>query len=699
MKLITDLQQIETIIEQNTELLASEAESYRRKKRTGNQVIEGVNASEAESDHRKNSEKNRIPIILTSKELEREIKKKENTDRNITVGIIGTVNAGKSSLVNALFFSSKRILPTDAIAMTAALTVLEYGETSRLHIELYSEEDIDGLKKVCEKYIKEKEKYKKEGISERKIKQNKPELVAAYEAYSKIIASPHYRQEHTIPKVFDINTIDQLHDILLNYISANGTYTPFTKSIKITLSTDELKEIRVIDTPGLNDIVPSRTQRTYDELGNCDVILLISRAGNFFTKHDQELLRDIYLNSGIKRIHILASQVDTEIVAQDTPDNSMKEAINIVNKKLQDVIRNLSSREEEELLKELLANTQIIPISSHISEIVAGNISEENKHTLERLKEEFPHDFKEQENNSSLQALTNISTVHNIFKEIQVEKENILQKRYKDFLDSMQKHIEQYKQHLQECITKKREDINTPDIQTIQKEIEELTQSKQKLLTGLQRIYKANSGQLQNDLLKMLEEQKLDIGITKYIKKDPWYYLMFRDRFIKTYSIYKKMQEEQSKFINSCYNNFEKKLKDFREQLKEEISSIIDRILEDSTITKNTTTISNIIDNITIPFQIEPCPVDELNQGTIYSDNFDSYKSLLYKQEQTVIHSIKDQVERNIDNLLDILEENNPIQDIITSIEKHLFQLEKDLNNKDEVIKTMDNIANKLSLI
>ena len=673
MKLITDLQQIETIIEQNPHILDSEAEYHRR-----------------------------INGIPTSKELEKYIKEKENINRNITVGIIGTVNAGKSSLVNSLFFSSKRILPTDAIAMTAALTVLEYGETSKLHIELYSEEDIDKLRKDSDIYKEKEKEYKKKKSIRKKdlarmIKKERPELVAAYELYSKITESPYYKREHTIPQVFDINTIDQLHDILLNYISADWKYTQFTKSIKLTLPTDELKGMRVIDTPGLNDIVPSREQRTYNELRNCDVILLISRAGHFFTEHDKQLLHRIYQNCGIRSIHVLASQVDTEIVAQDTPDNSMKEAINIVSKKLQNVIRNLSSREEH--LKGLLANTQIIPTSYHISEILSGNISEENKHTLERLKEEFPHDFREQENNSSLQALTNITTVQNILKKIQVEKEDMLQKGYKAFLNSMQQNINRYKDDLKKYITNKKESIHTTDIQTIQKEIEELTQSKQKLLTGLQTIYKAHSGKLQSDLLKMLERQKLDIEITKYIENDPWYYLFWRDKFIETYPIYEMMNKKQSNIISLFYDITEDKIKYFKGHLFKEVTALIDRVLIGPTITKNTTTISNIIDNITIPFHIKACSVDELNQGKIYSENFDSYKSLLHKQEQTVIHSIRNQIERNISNLLDVLEENNPVQDIITSIEKHLFQLEKDLNNKDEVIKTMDNIANKLSLI
>ena len=46
--------------------------------------------------------------------------------RNLRVGIIGRVKAGKSSLLNALMFAGNDVLPKAATPMTASLTILRY---------------------------------------------------------------------------------------------------------------------------------------------------------------------------------------------------------------------------------------------------------------------------------------------------------------------------------------------------------------------------------------------------------------------------------------------------------------------------------------------------------------------------------------------------------------------------------------------
>ena len=58
----------------------------------------------------------------------------QDQGRVLQVGIIGRVKAGKSSLLNALFFGGASVLPHAATPMTAALTTLTYGELSLIHI-------------------------------------------------------------------------------------------------------------------------------------------------------------------------------------------------------------------------------------------------------------------------------------------------------------------------------------------------------------------------------------------------------------------------------------------------------------------------------------------------------------------------------------------------------------------------------------
>mgnify|MGYP003610489855 CR=1 FL=1 len=65
----------------------------------------------------------------------------QQKDRLMYIGIVGRVKAGKSSLLNALFFEGQNVLPSAATPMTAALTTLSYGDTFAAEVDFYSEQD------------------------------------------------------------------------------------------------------------------------------------------------------------------------------------------------------------------------------------------------------------------------------------------------------------------------------------------------------------------------------------------------------------------------------------------------------------------------------------------------------------------------------------------------------------------------------
>ena len=57
---------------------------------------------------------------------------------------------------------------------------------------------------------------------------------------------------------------------------------------------EELKGFDVIDTPGMNDPVLSRTQKTKEEMARCDVVFFLSRSGQFLDQSDIHLLANRY---------------------------------------------------------------------------------------------------------------------------------------------------------------------------------------------------------------------------------------------------------------------------------------------------------------------------------------------------------------------------------------------------------------------
>ena len=82
------------------------------------------------------------------------------------MGIIGRVKAGKSSLLNALIFNGKDILPKAATPMTAALTRMEYSENVRAEVEFYDQADLDQIAENSRRYEQNFETAKKVHLAE-----------------------------------------------------------------------------------------------------------------------------------------------------------------------------------------------------------------------------------------------------------------------------------------------------------------------------------------------------------------------------------------------------------------------------------------------------------------------------------------------------------------------------------------------------
>ena len=74
-------------------------------------------------------------------EIKKQYNNKIEPTRQLHIGIVGRVKAGKSSMLNSLFFGGKNVLPKAATPMTAALTKIYYSEKPTLRIHFFDEND------------------------------------------------------------------------------------------------------------------------------------------------------------------------------------------------------------------------------------------------------------------------------------------------------------------------------------------------------------------------------------------------------------------------------------------------------------------------------------------------------------------------------------------------------------------------------
>lgn len=245
--------------------------------------------------NRFNTELDQLKYIKTlySEKLDR-FSQEEQT---LNIAIMGQVKAGKSSFLNALLFDGNPILPEAATPKTANLTRISHGDTHRLEVEFYDESDWQRIEAVANSEATHQE-----------AKMAREQIDMVKKAGIDPIANI---RQGTFVKEAD--STEDIMNILNDYAGNDGKYTGLVKMIRLYLPMPELKGYNVIDTPGMNDPVVSRTQRTKEEMANSDVVFFLSRASNFLDASDIDLLGQQLPEAGIKRLILVAGQYDSAI--------------------------------------------------------------------------------------------------------------------------------------------------------------------------------------------------------------------------------------------------------------------------------------------------------------------------------------------------------------------------------------------------
>lgn len=431
--------------------------------------------------------------IKTSAEIEKDKAELEKAGRLLKIGILGRVKAGKSSFLNALIFNGESILPKAATPMTAALTVLEYAKTPSLSVDFYSDEDLSRIETLAKEFESELEKNTDAKINELKdkalskgkeidelelkerarksalqeLKGVQESIYACYQQYQQISQSQVSASEREANKDFQ-GSLSEIRAKLKDYVGSSGKFMPFTKSITLRLDNEFLKDVQIIDTPGLNDPVPSRSARTNEILRECDAVLVLSPAGQFMDQNDVILVRK--LAGSVARIFVIASKGDSELYGSEKDKNG-----GILNAVFEGIQNTLERSKNNALQKANVENNvlqralkeKMIVCAGICAGIVAKrgeNLDEMEIHTLNRLKEEYPNDFQGEKMWENLSKLANIEALNAVFAELKKDKELILQERISGFLQSNDKALNAYKEALQDRVRQRIDALQKVDI-------------------------------------------------------------------------------------------------------------------------------------------------------------------------------------------------------------------------------------------
>ncbi|RKR43453.1 dynamin family protein [Paraburkholderia sp. BL17N1] len=282
--------------------------------------------------------------------------------RLLQIGVVGRVKAGKSSLLNALIFEGRPILPKAATPMTAALTTLAYDEEFRAEVQFYTADDIEHMREDSLRYEQYLETEQEDAaqalrqrprrgsgaapvedhtfwsevrkLASRNTATRHAMLHAAHDQYRRICNAGLDRLPHGKHGKIRASDAAGLAKKLLDYVGAEGQYMPITKSVDIYLPLETLRDVRIIDTPGMNDPVVSREARTTELLKNCDVVFIVSPAGQFLSDPDLDMMGRIVQREGVQELVMVASQVDNQLFGSEVLRSDIEDALGHVTQTL-----------------------------------------------------------------------------------------------------------------------------------------------------------------------------------------------------------------------------------------------------------------------------------------------------------------------------------------------------------------------------
>lgn len=228
----------------------------------------------------------------------------------LSIGVMGQIKAGKSSFLNQLLFGGQPLLPEAATPKTANLTRIRHAEAPCFTAHFYTPESWDVLEKLaaCDaqdlaasaarELVQQARKEHGSGITALLLR-GKEELHAS--------------------------EMSELLGRINDYVGAEGRFTPLVESSELALPLPQLAGIEIVDTPGMNDPVVSRTDKTRAYMAQCDVVFFLSPSGRLLDDSDQQLLAAQLPAKGVKRLLLVAAQFDAAMLDDGFNRNSLSD--------------------------------------------------------------------------------------------------------------------------------------------------------------------------------------------------------------------------------------------------------------------------------------------------------------------------------------------------------------------------------------
>ena len=390
--------------------------------------------------------------------LETEIQRAQQDARKLSIGIVGAMKAGKSSFLNACIFGGKDVLPKAATPMTAALTRIRYSETPQATVHFYERKDWEKIEDNAQKYEEQlNTKYSNyckiydrshadstEGVCSKQVfertlfQQDVSEVLKSAKELTQMVGSNSAILEHLgDADVLDGDIMAKLQD----YVGARGRFTPIVNYVELEVNLPELEDLEIVDTPGLNDPIVSRSYATRQFLRACDVVILLSPCSQFMDANTVGLMANGLPDNGVRKVIVVGSKLDSGLlnepkgsfaVASQHALNSYKGQF---RNTMQQAMRNNPRRAG---IMEKISESDLLFVSSTCSSMARKQkqhqpLSPAENLVLQNLHSNFP-DFDE----TLLSSIGGISKVLKTLEAVRQQKAEIIHSKNNTLLETAQ---------------------------------------------------------------------------------------------------------------------------------------------------------------------------------------------------------------------------------------------------------------------
>ena len=316
---------------------------------------------------------------------------------DLQIVIVGTIKAGKSTFINALF--EENIASTDVTPETASLTKFRYSTKNKLEVKFYNKTEWDELWESVKKSEKEnKGKVFKEEFESSGAENIKNDYIGASD------------------KIEEVSNIEELKNKVKEYTSKTSEIHYFVKELIVYLNNENIhKNVTIVDTPGLDDVVDYRSKITRDYIKRANAVIVCVDSSSL-RNDEYATITKVFENIGddFYKVMILGTQIDN----RNNPKKDWEEKqIEEWKKYLRDKYKN------EDLLK-----NNIIGVSSYVYskviELENGEKCEEDAILqIYKLAKSYGIDLNLQDpnlnnniikNSNPIRDLTNIQKVNSI---------------------------------------------------------------------------------------------------------------------------------------------------------------------------------------------------------------------------------------------------------------------------------------------